>query len=396
MVYDVYTQTVPGESENMQQLMRNAFAPYIVNVIVNPVLDARAIYTIDEDDIAYASVSGRFSDFEKASVLANYLKTEYTYSLITDNNLGDNTLLGNFLFETREGHCALFATAMTLALREEGIPARFVTGYVVGSGVPEAVNAGYRYTILARDLHAWVEVYFKGVGWVPFDPTPPIYEYNFLEAERVFQGISPPETTPRTTPRETPPTTPPTTPATTPATPDTLPDTHEQPKPPEIPEPGVIRATLPIQLLYVVVVIVLTGVLVLSVVMFIKAVKTTEKKRLSKYAALKHDDDRNTAREAYRFILRLLKIAGLSGEAGETPVMFAYRVDEESKPQAANYGLTSVIRTIEKLEFSKEELSRAEYERLADCTAELYRQIVLENRAVKRFLRRLIALNIIR
>ncbi|MCL2694041.1 MAG: transglutaminase-like domain-containing protein, partial [Oscillospiraceae bacterium] len=168
MVYDVYTQTVPGESGNMQQLMRNAFAPYIVHVIVNPVLDARAIYTIDEDDIAYASVSERFSDYEKVNVLANYLKTEYTYSLITDNNLGDNTLLGNFLFETREGHCALFATAMTLALREEGIPARFVTGYVVGSGVPEAVNAGYRYTILARDLHAWVEAYFEGIGWIPF------------------------------------------------------------------------------------------------------------------------------------------------------------------------------------------------------------------------------------
>jgi transglutaminase-like putative cysteine protease len=68
---------------------------------------------------------------------------------------------------SRHGYCQHYATLMTILLREHGIPARFVSGYLPGSlnqltGIEEVSNTS---------AHAWVEVYFPGHGWVIFDPT---------------------------------------------------------------------------------------------------------------------------------------------------------------------------------------------------------------------------------
>jgi LPXTG-motif cell wall-anchored protein len=73
-----------------------------------------------------------------------------------------------FLFRDRAGYCQQFSGAMALMLRTIGIPARVAAGF--SPGVPSQNGSGW----LIRDLdaHSWVEVYFKGIGWVPFDPTP--------------------------------------------------------------------------------------------------------------------------------------------------------------------------------------------------------------------------------
>ena len=71
----------------------------------------------------------------------------------------------HFLTEGR-GYCIHFATAGALLLRMQGIPARYVTGYVVqldGRGRGEALDS---------DAHAWVEIYLDGYGWYPVEMTP--------------------------------------------------------------------------------------------------------------------------------------------------------------------------------------------------------------------------------
>ncbi|HEY0152634.1 MAG TPA: DUF3488 and transglutaminase-like domain-containing protein [Longimicrobium sp.] len=79
------------------------------------------------------------------------------------------TSLEHFLFRRRAGHCEYFSTAMAVLLRAQGIPARNVTGFLGGEW-----NAGARYLrVTENDAHSWVEVWFPGAGWVPFDPTPP-------------------------------------------------------------------------------------------------------------------------------------------------------------------------------------------------------------------------------
>jgi transglutaminase-like putative cysteine protease len=74
-----------------------------------------------------------------------------------------------FVFDTQRGHCEYFATAMALMLREVGVPTRNVNGYY-GAHYNEM---GDFYAVRQADAHSWVEVYFDGLGWVTFDPTPP-------------------------------------------------------------------------------------------------------------------------------------------------------------------------------------------------------------------------------
>jgi hypothetical protein len=71
-----------------------------------------------------------------------------------------------FVTRTRAGYCQHFAGAMAAMLRMLGIPARVAVGFTSGS--PD----GGRWAVADRDAHAWVEVWFRGHGWIPFDPTP--------------------------------------------------------------------------------------------------------------------------------------------------------------------------------------------------------------------------------
>jgi hypothetical protein len=73
-----------------------------------------------------------------------------------------------FVNDIRMGHCELFASAMTLMLRSLGVPARVVKGFRGGEWNPEDES----YTVLSDMAHLWVEVYFVGHGWIPFDPSP--------------------------------------------------------------------------------------------------------------------------------------------------------------------------------------------------------------------------------
>ena len=67
----------------------------------------------------------------------------------------------------RRGFCQYYAAMMTAFLREEGIPARVVQGFLPGE---RSVSAGTE-TVRNDRAHAWVEVYFPDYGWVEFDPT---------------------------------------------------------------------------------------------------------------------------------------------------------------------------------------------------------------------------------
>ena len=74
--------------------------------------------------------------------------------------------LDYFLLESRSGYCSYFATAFVLLARAEGIPARYVQGFCVPVWERGEVSV---YSDMA---HAWPEAYIRGVGWIPFEPTP--------------------------------------------------------------------------------------------------------------------------------------------------------------------------------------------------------------------------------
>jgi transglutaminase-like putative cysteine protease len=76
--------------------------------------------------------------------------------------------LVDFVTHTHEGYCQHFAGAMALMLRYLGIPSRVAAGFT--SGVYDRKHG--EWVVSDRDAHAWVEVWFRGWGWLPFDPTP--------------------------------------------------------------------------------------------------------------------------------------------------------------------------------------------------------------------------------
>jgi transglutaminase-like putative cysteine protease len=73
-----------------------------------------------------------------------------------------------FVTESKTGYCQHFAGAMALMLRYLGIPARVAAGFTSGVYNRERLE----WTVNDRNAHTWVEVWFKGYGWLPFDPTP--------------------------------------------------------------------------------------------------------------------------------------------------------------------------------------------------------------------------------
>jgi transglutaminase-like putative cysteine protease len=73
-----------------------------------------------------------------------------------------------FVEDHRRGYCQHFAGAMALMLRYLGIPARVGAGFTLG----RYDEGKHEWTVADTNAHTWVEAWFKGYGWLPFDPTP--------------------------------------------------------------------------------------------------------------------------------------------------------------------------------------------------------------------------------
>lgn len=106
------------------------------------------------------------SDRERLSRLEAYFSGgRFRYSTSDLPRSGD--AIDEFLFESRAGHCELFASSFLTLLRVAGIPSRLVGGYYGGD-----YNEMGGYYLVTEDMaHVWVEVYLTGVGWVRRDPS---------------------------------------------------------------------------------------------------------------------------------------------------------------------------------------------------------------------------------
>lgn len=111
--------------------------------------------------------AGYTSRIDRVRAIERYLSTELRYTLELPDTRADATVEG-FLFNRRAGHCEYFSTAMVMLLRSAGIPSRNVTGFLGG----EWNEYGDYLAVTGNDAHSWVEVWFPGLGWVPFEPTP--------------------------------------------------------------------------------------------------------------------------------------------------------------------------------------------------------------------------------
>jgi transglutaminase-like putative cysteine protease len=163
MIYSVISarQDIPAD------LLRNAGTDYPD--------DVRALYlqvppsvTQRTKSLATEITFGHPTPYDRVIAVRDYLLATYPYDFYPPPQAPNTDAVDQFLFVDRRGVCEHFVSAMVILLRTQGIPARLAAGY--GSGDFNQVT-GY-YEVHANDAHAWVEVFFPGYGWIPFDPTP--------------------------------------------------------------------------------------------------------------------------------------------------------------------------------------------------------------------------------
>jgi len=117
--------------------------------------------------LAYDLTDQYETNYEKVKAIEKYFQYDFTYTLTPMPLPKNKEFVDFFLFESKEGYCSSFATAMTILVRSIGIPTRYVEGYVMPNK-PISPNV---FSVRNSNAHAWVEVYFEGFGWVSFEPT---------------------------------------------------------------------------------------------------------------------------------------------------------------------------------------------------------------------------------
>jgi protein-glutamine gamma-glutamyltransferase len=116
-------------------------------------------------ELAQELTAGQRTDYDAVKAVERHLQENYAYSERVPTR--PLPLMG-FLFADERGYCQQFSGAMALMLRMSGIPARVAAGFSPGSYNKDTKE----YRVRDLDAHSWVEVWFTGIGWVPFDPTP--------------------------------------------------------------------------------------------------------------------------------------------------------------------------------------------------------------------------------
>jgi transglutaminase-like putative cysteine protease len=170
MIYGEDEQTLPRYveeadlSEPTTEKLRNArpTSPgdldprYLENDNINPQVR----------QLANELTAGRGSTYDKVRAILDHFKGNgFVYD--TETAAGsDADALTDFLFRSKAGFCEQYASSMAILLRAAGIPSRVAMGYTAG------FESGDYRSITTKNAHAWVEVYFPGLGWMTFDPTP--------------------------------------------------------------------------------------------------------------------------------------------------------------------------------------------------------------------------------
>ncbi len=125
-------------------------------------------------DTARTVAGSATTEYDKALALQNYFRSAaFTYSTTAPVKQGyDGTgadVVAEFL-QKKAGYCVHFASAMAIMARALGIPSRVAVGFQPGQ--VSTVGGRDVFTVSTHDLHAWPELYFQGIGWLRFEPTP--------------------------------------------------------------------------------------------------------------------------------------------------------------------------------------------------------------------------------
>jgi transglutaminase-like putative cysteine protease len=120
--------------------------------------------------LAHSIADDEPTAYDQALVIEDYLRANYPYDLNVPDTPPGEDAVEYFLFESKRGYFDYHASAMVVLLRSLHIPSRLAVGYVLDESQRPAGGDSLRVT--EKAAYAWPEVYFPGLGWVEFNPTP--------------------------------------------------------------------------------------------------------------------------------------------------------------------------------------------------------------------------------
>ncbi|MEU7583415.1 DUF3488 and transglutaminase-like domain-containing protein [Streptomyces sp. NPDC041068] len=166
-------QTTRGEQYQVKSLVVEPTAEQLADAPPPPDALRREFTKVPDSlpdvvaDRARQVTKGAANPYEQAVKLQDYFASDGGFTYNTRVRAGSGpAAIGRFL-EQKEGFCVHFSFAMASMARTLGIPARVAVGFTPGSA-----QADGSMSVGLRDAHAWPELYFEGVGWTRFEPTP--------------------------------------------------------------------------------------------------------------------------------------------------------------------------------------------------------------------------------
>jgi transglutaminase-like putative cysteine protease len=228
--------------------------------------------------------------YDKANAVESYLRS-LPYTLDPPAPPSNQDGVDFFLFDAKTGYCDYFASAMAVMLRDEGIPARVVSGYSTGT-----LQDDGNYLVKDSDSHTWTEVYLPPFGWIPFEPSG-----GWPRFDRGSGGAGQSEATPSAVP----------TPQTAPSSAQSAAEASPTPSPTPTPNPAE-NATVPetqtnqLDLSWLIPIVIVLALLALLAL-------------VAKYLWEKDLKGLPPAVVAYIKMSRLAAILGFGSRPGETP-----------------------------------------------------------------------------
>ncbi|HEX5857243.1 MAG TPA: DUF3488 and transglutaminase-like domain-containing protein [Microbacterium sp.] len=126
-------------------------------------------------DLAAQVTAAETTDYDRLLALQRWFRGgdfEYSLEAPVDDSFDGSGLqaIAEFL-DVRAGYCVHFASTFALMARVLDMPSRVVVGYLPGTSTGDNVDGETVYSVMSSQLHAWPEVHFEGIGWIPFEPT---------------------------------------------------------------------------------------------------------------------------------------------------------------------------------------------------------------------------------
>jgi transglutaminase-like putative cysteine protease len=160
--YTVTSRREPLSAQRLRAVDDGETPPEVLARWASPPVATERVQGLADEVIGDATTR-----YDQILAMERWIGDRVEYSIDAPLSPAGSDVVDHFLFEAEQGWCEQIASSLVVLARLNGIPARLATGYVPDERDP--VTGAF--TVRQRNAHAWAEVWFPEVGWVPFDPT---------------------------------------------------------------------------------------------------------------------------------------------------------------------------------------------------------------------------------